>query len=133
MHLPGFRELQCDTQFAVVETVVAHHALLGVVVEHQPVGGGEVFASALKRFGGSQFVRFTDHFFQARIVVRVRSEQAGVAARLAPFLLGQFDIFQFLVLQHAEDADDGLRVVIGARQILRTQTVGFEFLLAPVA
>ena len=59
-------------------------------------------------------------------------EQTGIAARLTAFLLGQFDILQFLVLQHAQDADDGLRIIIGARQILRTQAIGFEFVLTSV-
>ena len=56
-----------------------------------------------------------------------------IGLRLAAVALGLFGGKDFLVLEHADDLDHGLRVVAGFGEIRRTETIGFEFVVAAVA
>jgi len=84
-------KLHRHAQFAVIETVVAHHALLAVVVEHQSVSGLQKFGPAFKMSRGCQFVGITHGLFQACVIVGAWQTGRDSGA-LAAFLFGNLRI-----------------------------------------
>ena len=130
---PADGQPQRDTHVRMVETAAAHEALVGAVAKHHPGRSRKIGVATLLGLPGAQALGRANDFFQAGVVVRMRCEHAVIGARLAALLLSGLGVEQFLILEHADDADHRLGIVARAGKILGAEAVGLQFVLPAVA
>ena len=76
---------------------------------------------------------FADHFLKTGVVIRMSGENAMIAAGFSPFLFGNFDIEQLLILERTYNIDHRLRVIVTPGKVLGPQPIRFQLMIAPIA
>ena len=131
---PAFGKTQAEVQGLVVETVCLDKAVVFTGSKSKAVQVLQKFCAGDAWFGGdSHLIGFCDHFLQTLVVVGMCGEYTMVGTCFAPFLACPLLFEQFLVFEHADDFQHGLRIVAGECQVLGAETIGFQLMFASVA
>ena len=125
-------EAQLVVEIAVLGALPGHAG-----APHQPVDMLAELPRHLRvvhgGLAGSQVTGGADHGLQALVVARVGGIQAVVASHRLAAGLGLDPLELFLVLEDADDLQQGLRVVACLVHVLGPQPVGLQLVFATVA
>ena len=132
LNLPALRRRQCQPQRCMVKIAAPCEALLGAVAIGQTRHHFEVTGAALVVVIALVLRRQLRDGLQALVIGGVRRQPVALLGSRAAFGGSQVGGKALLVFQHRDHVNHVAGVVVGARQIFRTQPVGLQLLVAAI-